>query len=174
MTANFIYTIAGNGIGGYQADNVAATATQINYPYGVSLDAVGNVYIADYSNHRIRFVAKSGGTYFGQAMTANYIYTIAGNGTAGYQADNVAATSTQIKNPKGVSVDPEGNVYIADFNNFRIRIVAKTGGTYFGQGMTGNYIYTFAGIGNSGPGGDNVTATSSRLSYPDGVSVDGG
>ena len=105
MTANYIYTIAGNGTGGYLADNVAATSTGIYNPFGVSVDASGNVYIADYSNHRIRFIPKTGGTYFGQAMTANYIYTIAGNGTGGYLADNVAATSTRINSPFGVSVD---------------------------------------------------------------------
>ena len=86
-----------------------------------------------YSNHRIRFIPKTGGTYFGQAMTANYIYTIAGNGTGGYLADNVAATSTRINSPFGVSVDASGNVYIGDSNNNRIRFVPKTGGTYFGR-----------------------------------------
>jgi DNA-binding beta-propeller fold protein YncE len=172
MTANYIYTIAGNGTGGYLADNVAATSTGIYNPFGVSVDASGNVYIADYSNHRIRFIPKTGGTYFGQAMTANYIYTIAGNGTGGYLADNVAATSTRINSPFGVIVDASGNVYIGDTNNHRIRFVPKTGGTYFGQAMTANYIYTIAGNGTGGYLADNVAATSTRINGPSGVSVD--
>jgi predicted nucleotidyltransferase len=172
MTANSIYTIAGNGTAGYLADNVAATSTRINHPVGVSVDASGNVYVAGYTNHRIRFIPKVGGTYFGQTMTANYIYTIAGNGTGGYLADNVDATSTQIKIPRGVSVDAGGNVYIADTDNQRIRFIPKVGGTYFGQSMTANFIYTIAGNGTAGYLADNVDATSTRINYPVGVSVD--
>ena len=71
MTADYICTIAANGIGGYVADNVAATSTQINGPYGVWVDVEGNVIIADSINQRVRFVPKTGGTYFGQSMTAN-------------------------------------------------------------------------------------------------------
>jgi hypothetical protein len=172
MTANYIYTIAGTGTGGYVADNVAATSAQINYPRAVSVDSVGNVYIADYSNHRIRFIAKTTGTYFGQAMTANYIYTIAGTGSGGYVADNVAATSTQIYYPSGVTVDAAGNVYIGDRNNHRVRFIAKTTGTNFGQAMTANYIYTIAGNGSGGYTSDGVAATSTRINAPAGVSVD--
>ncbi|MBK8871068.1 MAG: hypothetical protein IPN19_08455 [Elusimicrobia bacterium] len=172
MTANSIYTIAGNGTNGYLADNVAASSTRINSPQGVSVDASGNVYIADSSNNRIRFVPKVGGTYFGQAMTANYIYTIAGNGTAGYLADDVAATSTQINLPSGVTVNASGNIYIADTTNHRIRFVPKTDGTYYGQAMTANSIYTIAGTGTGGYVADNVAATSTNINSPRGVSVD--
>ena len=141
-------------------------------PNGVSVDVSGNIYIADSFNNRIRFIPKTGGTYFGQAMTANSIYTIAGNGTFGYVADNVAATSTRIYAPYGVSVDVGGNVYIADRWNNRIRFVPKTGGTYFGQAMTANNIYTIAGNGTAGYVADNVSATSTQINLPYGVSVD--
>ncbi|MBL8023262.1 MAG: hypothetical protein JNK54_03120, partial [Elusimicrobia bacterium] len=173
MTANYIYTIAGNGTPGYLADDVAATSTRLDSPTGVTIDSTGNVYIADWSNHRIRFVPKTGGTYFGQTMTANYIYTIAGNGTAGYLADNVSATSTRISYPKSVPVDSNGNIYISDSANHRIRFVPKTGGTYFGQAMTANYIYTIAGNGTSGYLADDVSATSTRINSPLNVNVDG-
>ncbi|MBK8576263.1 MAG: VCBS repeat-containing protein [Elusimicrobia bacterium] len=172
MTANYIYTIAGNGTGGYATDDVVATGTQIKSPAGVSLDSEGNVTIADTGNHRIRFIPKTTGTYFGQSMTANYIYTIAGNGTGGYVADDVAATSTQIYSPSGVSVDVAGNVYIADSTNHRIRFVPKTGGFYFGQTMTGGYIYTIAGNGTGTFGGDGGAATSAKVRDPFGVSLD--
>ncbi|MBL8023261.1 MAG: hypothetical protein JNK54_03115 [Elusimicrobia bacterium] len=174
MMANCSYTIAGNGTNGYLADNVAATSTRINQPYGVSVDVGGNVYIADTNNNRIRFIPKNGGTYFGQSMTANYIYTIAGTGTAGYVADNVPATSTQINAPNGVNVDAAGNVYIGDTNNHRIRFIPKSGGSYFGQTMTANYIYTIAGTGTGGYVEDNVVATSTPINKPNGVSVDAG
>ncbi|MBK8871069.1 MAG: hypothetical protein IPN19_08460 [Elusimicrobia bacterium] len=173
MTANYIYTIAGNGTGGYVSDDVAATATQIYNPYGVSLDAAGNIYVADSGNHRIRFIPKLSGTNFGQSMTANSIYTIAGNGTAGYQADNVAAASTRINAPRNVRVDVNGHIYIADTGNQRVRMIPKASGTFFGQAMTANYIYTIAGNGTGGYLADSVAATSTRLYDPSGVSVDG-
>jgi hypothetical protein len=61
-----------------------------------------------------RFIPKTGGTYFGQSMTANYIYTIAGTGGSGYDGDGVAANTTRIYNPTGVSADLAGNIYLAD------------------------------------------------------------
>lgn len=172
MTANYIYTIAGTGTGGFNNDNVVATSSQLNSPYGVRVDVAGNVYVADYTNNRIRFIAKTTGTYFGQAMTANYIYTIAGTGTGGFTSDNVAATSSQVNTPTDVTVDAGGNVYVADYANHRIRFIAKTAGIYFGQSMTANSIYTIAGTGTGGFNNDNVSATTARIHYPFGVTVD--
>jgi hypothetical protein len=172
MTANYIYSIAGTGSDGYGADNVAATSTPISYIYGVSVDINGNVYVPDTDNDRIRFIPRVGGTNFGQTMTANRIYTIAGNGTSGYLADNVAATSTRVNSPRGLNVDGNGNVYIADRGNHRIRFVPKTGGTYFGQTMTANYIYTIAGNGTGGYVADNVAATNTQINNPPSVDVD--
>lgn len=174
MTENYMFTIAGNGTGGYVADNMAATSTQIYNPSAVNVDAEGNVYIADVWNNRIRFIPKTGGTYFGQSMTANYIYTIAGNGGTTYVADDVAANITPIFNPYGVCVDASGNVYISDKGNNRVRFIAKTSGTYFGQSMTANFIYTIAGNGTAGYVADDVAATSTPVNAPFGVSVDAG
>jgi DNA-binding beta-propeller fold protein YncE len=172
MTANNIYTIAGNGIGGYVADDVAATSAQINSPNHVALDVAGNLFISDTNNNRIRFVPKTSGAYFGQSMTANNIYSIAGNGTGGYVADDVAATSTQINAPGNIAVDVTGNLYIADMANHRIRFVPKASGTSFGQAMIANNIYTIAGNGTSGYLADNVAATSTRINNPYGLCVD--
>ncbi|MBL8024748.1 MAG: hypothetical protein JNK54_10815, partial [Elusimicrobia bacterium] len=141
----------------------------INTPFGVRVDAWGNVYIADSGNHRIRFIPKSGGTYFGQAMTASFIYTIAGNGTGGYLGDNVSATSTKLYNPSYVSVDVAGNVVISDTDNHRIRFVPKSAGTYFGQSMTANYIYTIGGTGSTAYNGENAVATGKNINTPYGV-----
>ncbi len=93
-------------------------------PYGVNLDAEGNLYIADTSNNRIRFIPRTSGTYWGQTMTANFIYTIAGNGTDGYGDDDVSATGGDgdLYEPSGVSLDAGGNLYIADTSNHRIRV----------------------------------------------------
>ena len=86
-------------------------------------DTAGNVLIADTSNNRIRVVAASTGTFYGQAMTAGDIYTIAGNGTYGFSGDGGPGTTAELSYPEAVAVDA-GNVLIADSLNNRIRELA--------------------------------------------------
>jgi hypothetical protein len=149
-TSGTITTVAGNGTQGYNGDNIRATSAELWYPIGVAVDSAGNLYIVDSGNYRIRKVDTSG-----------TITTVAGNGTAGYNGDNIPATSAELSNPVGVAVDSAGNVYIADTYNQRIRKV-ETSGT-----MT-----TVAGNGTAGYNGDNIPATSAELQYPYGVAVD--
>src|SRR3990167_5667266 len=145
MTANFIYTVAGNGTFGFTGDNILANQSGTADIYGVFADSDG-LYMGDRSNYRIRFVPKTTGTFYGQSMTANFIYTIAGNGTSGYSGDNVLANQSGLSGPIFTSVDSNG-VYITD--SFRIRFVPKTTGTFYGQSMTANFIYTVAGNGGT-------------------------
>ncbi len=146
-----ISTVAGNGTGGYLADNVAATGTRINAPRGVVVDGLGNLYIADTSNNRIRKV-NTGGT----------ITTFAGTGTASFSGDNGAATSATIRAPQALTLDSAGNLYIADTTNHRVRKVS-----------TGGIITTLSGTGSAGYGGDGGAATSGQLSSPAGIAVNG-
>src|SRR3989344_437885 len=169
MTANFIYTIAGNGTSGYSGDNVLANQTRVNAPRGVFADSDG-FYIGDSNNFRIRFVPKTTGTFYGQSMTANFIYTIAGNGTSGYSGDNVLANQTRVNTPRGVFADSDG-LYIGDIGNFRIRFVPKTTGTFYGQSMTANFIYTVAGDGGTVIV-ENVLANQSGVTSVNAVHVD--
>ncbi|MBK8576534.1 MAG: hypothetical protein IPN90_12955 [Elusimicrobia bacterium] len=154
MTADSIYTIAGTGTGGFNSDNVVATSAQLNGPQGLCVDVAGNVSVADYTNHRIRYIPKMSGIHFGQTMIANNIYTIAGTGVWGASGDGGIATAAKIHNPSDVDMDESGNLFIADRSNHRIRVIANTSGTYFGQLMTANSIYTIAGTGTSAYGGD--------------------
>jgi len=148
-----ISTIAGTGVGGFSGDGAAATSAQLYYPYGVAVDGAGNVFIAEYSNRRVRRVDVGTG----------FIDTFAGTGTAGFSGDGAAATSAQLSGPSGVAVDGAGNVFIADTNNHRVRRVdAGTG-----------FIDTIAGNGTSGFSGDGAAATGAQLNYPWGVAVDG-
>lgn len=149
-TGGIITTVAGNGTAGFGGDNGTATSANLNEPSGIAVDASGNLYIADEGNHRIRKVT-----------TGGIITTVAGNGTAGFGGDNGAATSANLANPKGVAVDGQGTLYIADYGNQRIRKVT-TGGT----------ISTVAGTGSAGFGGDGGPAASASLNNPTGVAVD--
>jgi len=148
-----ITTVAGNGRPAYAGDNGPATAASIAFPNGVAVDATGNLYIADYSNHRIRRIAAATGI----------ITTLAGNGSAADGGDGGPASAASLRWPAHVVVDAAGNVYIADSGNNRVRKVAFA---------TGN-ISTVAGNGSKGYSGDNDQATSSMLNGPSGVALDG-
>ena len=106
---DMITTIAGTGTAGFTGDGGQATSAQLSSPFGVAVDAQGDFYIADAGNNRVRKV--SGGV----------ITTVAGTGTPGYSGDGGQATSAQLQIPSDVAVDGQGNLYIADYGNQRIR-----------------------------------------------------
>ena len=145
-----IDTLAGNS---YVLEGGPATRAWLESPRGVAVDAIGNLYIADSDNHRIRKVEAATGT----------ISTIAGTGEQGYSGDGGPATQAQLGYSQGVTVDGAGNLYIADSDNHRIRKVEAATGT----------ISTIAGTGEQGYGGDGGPATRAQLGYPQGVTVDG-
>jgi trimeric autotransporter adhesin len=173
MKAGYIYTVAGDGTAGFSADGRKAVAAELNYPNGVAVDGAGNLVIADTDNERIRVVAVSTGTFYGKAMTAGDIYTVAGDGKGGFSGDGGPATSAQLSAPTGVAVDGAGNLLIADHNSDRIRVVAVSTGTFYGKAMTAGDIYTVAGNGTRGFSGDGGPATSAELNFPEGVALDG-
>jgi uncharacterized protein (TIGR03437 family) len=105
-------TIAGNGALTFAGDNGPATSAALNDPTGVAVDAVGNVYIADKFNSRIRKVSPAG-----------TITTVAGNGRLNYTGDGGSATQAALNFPNGVATDAAGNVYIADTTNNVIRML---------------------------------------------------
>jgi len=145
-----ITTVAGNGGAGYLGDGGAATAAELNYPFSVTLDAAGNLYIADYGNNRIRKVTVSSGV----------ITTVVGNGTQGFGGDGGSATAAALNQPVSVAMDANGNLYIADYGNNRIR------------GVSNGVISTVAGNGSLGFSGDGGPATSAQVYAPRGVAVD--
>jgi len=172
MTAGDIYTVAGTGIDGFYGDGVPATLADLSIPNGVAVDHAGNLVIADTGNDRVRVVAASTGTFYGQAMTAGDIYTVAGNGQQGYSGDGGPATAAALDYPESVAVDHAGNLVIADHGNQRIRVVAASTGTFYGQAMTAGDIYTVAGNGRRGYSGDGGPATAAEFSFPQFVTVD--
>jgi sugar lactone lactonase YvrE len=152
VTFEAITTVAGNGAGGYSGDGGAATSATLKQPSSLALDSSGNLYIADQSNHVIRKVNSAG-----------VISTVAGTGTPGFNGDNILATTAQLTLPGAIAVDSDGNLFISDSGNNRIReVVAGTG-----------LIQTVAGTGVPGSAGDSGAATSAQLSAPAGIALSG-
>lgn len=111
-TTGIITTVVGNGVSGYSGDGGLATAASIYYPFGVAVDAAGNIYIADTENYRIRRVDSNG-----------VITTFAGTGSYGFSGDGGPATQAMLGNPFHIAVDTKGNLYIADGSYYRLREV---------------------------------------------------
>lgn len=149
-TTGIITSIAGDGYVGFTGDGGPATAARLNYPLGVAVSTTGNIYIADYSNNRVRKINASG-----------TMSTIAGVGLPyGYTGDGGPATIAKLYYPKAVAVDAAENVYICDWNNNAVRKIDNAG-----------IINTIAGTGTSGFSGDGGPAVAAQLNFPTGVAV---
>ena len=142
---NIITTAAG----GFTGDGGAATSAMVNYPRAVAVGADGSLYIADTNSHRVRRVGTDG-----------KISTYAGNGTSGFSGDGGPAASAQLYSPAAVAIGSDGILYIADYNNNRIRRVTPDG-----------QISTLTGTGPASFGGDGGPASSAQVSHPFGVAV---
>ena len=147
-----IRTVAGTGTQGYNGDGIPANTAQLSLPGAVAVDSLGNLYIADTWNNRIRKVDVSTGM----------ISSIAGTGFAGVLGDGGPASMAQVNEPEGLAVDAFNNIYIADFGNSKIRLVSSISGV----------INTIAGTGSPGFSGDGGLATGAALNAPTGVAVD--
>jgi hypothetical protein len=174
MSRGDIYTIAGNGLG-YSGDGRSALTAQINDAFGLAVDGNGNIIETDLFINRVRVVAGATGTFYGVAMQAGDIYTVAGNGTAGFAGDGGPAVDARLNGPWGVAVDSAGNLVFPDSNNNRIRVVAASTGTFYGQAMTAGNIYSIAGTGQAGFSGDGGPAASASLEtyYSAEIATDG-
>ena len=146
-----VTTIAGTGVGGYNGDHILATAAQLYRPAGICIDSIGNIYFADYFNHRVRKIDTSG-----------IITTVAGTGITGYNGDNIGADSANLNYPIGVVLDLNCNLYISDVQTDRIRVVKLIGDTL---------IATYAGDGLPGYNGDYIPATNAELNEPAGMAL---
>jgi|GEM_PF-1174317 len=163
-TNGIITTIAGNGIDGYSGDGGGATAASIRGAYGIAVDSHGNLYFADFFDHRVRKIDIDG-----------IITTIAGNGIQGYSGDNDLASLAQLNKPQGMIVDNEGNLYIADSGNQRIRKIDNDGiiTTIAGDGITHEVAFGMEGPILAGIyGGDTGKATAAQLNNPTSVAID--
>jgi sugar lactone lactonase YvrE len=151
-STGIITTVAGNGTSGYKGDGKKATSAELRGPYGVVVDATGDLFIADTGNDVIREVSASTGT----------ISTIAGTGVVGYRGDHGPATQAELNFPARIALDSKGNLFFSDGYNHVIREV---------KAATGK-ITTVAGNGNYGYSGDGGPATAAELSEPVGIALD--
>jgi sugar lactone lactonase YvrE len=142
------------GATGACADGISASSASLYYPQGILIDASNNIYVADTSHHRIRYVS----------ATNMIITSVAGNFVAGSAGDGGAATSANLYNPFGLAMDSSSNLYIGDYSNNKVRKVSTP--------TSGGIITTFAGTGSVGTTGDGGAATSALLSPVNGISID--
>jgi Ca2+-binding RTX toxin-like protein len=147
--AGVITTVAGTGVSGYSGEGGQATSAQLNHPLDVEVDASGNVFVADFLNHRVRRIS-----------TAGIITTVAGT-VNGYAGDGGPATAARLSFPRGIALDADGNLLIADSGNARIRRVDSNA-----------TITTVAGSGLTGLSGDGGMAGAAELSDPYDVATD--
>ena len=147
-----ITTVAGNGTQGFSGDGGRPTDASINQPTYVAVRPDGTVFFTDWGNHRVRS--------FGHQLRPNgsvsyTIRTVAGNGQGDFSGDGGPATNAALNQPSGIAFDRSGNIYIADTANQRIRLIGVNG-----------FIYTYAGIGTAGFGGDGGLAQTAQLNRP--------
>lgn len=147
-----ISTVAGNGTRSFSGDGGPAMSAALNSPVGIALDGVGNLYIADGGNSRIRKVSASA-----------IITTVAGNGTLSFSGDGGPAIAAGLNVPTWIAVDSSGNLFITDSGNERVRMVNANG-----------IITTIAGNGVLGTTGDGGPATSAELNVPFGIALGSG
>jgi trimeric autotransporter adhesin len=187
-TNGTISTFAGTGLTGYSGDGGQATDAMLDLPGGVAVDTNGNVFIADGFNSVIRKVDNSGviTTYAGEGVlfdpltvaidSSGNVFTadltcqvwkitqdgsinvVAGDGECGPGVDGVSATQSALNVPSGIALDPKGNLYIADTDNNRVRVVNSAG-----------IINTVVGNGTCGFSGDGGPAKAAMICYPQGV-----
>jgi len=145
-----ISTIAGTGEDSFSGDSGPALKAPIAFPSAIAIDEDGNLYVADFLNHRIRRISKGG-----------VITTIAGTGEPEYNGDGRPALECSIGEPCGVAVDQSGYVYIGDQVNYRVRVVTPSG-----------MMYTVAGTGVQGYTGSGSPAERAHMSNPDIIAFD--
>jgi sugar lactone lactonase YvrE len=149
--ASTIRTVAGNGIQGYAGDNGPAGEAKLNQPFDVAIGPDGSVFFSDTFNHCIRRIDRSTGR----------IRTVAGSGTKGFSGDGGTAVQAELNEPYGIALDAQGNLFIVDRLNYRIRRVdARTG-----------IISTIAGNGQSNYSGDGGAAVDAAMREPNGIAL---
>lgn len=158
LTTGIATTVAGNGSRGYSGDGGPATAASLNEPYEVRFDAAGNMFFVEMKNHIVRKVD----------VVSNSISTIAGTGTQGFSGDGELAIKAQLNRPHSIALDQNGNLYICDIGNHRIRRV-----TLYAKHLDVGRIHTFCGTGKRQLTPDGAKLQGTPLNGPRALDFDG-
>jgi hypothetical protein len=189
MTAGHIYGIAGTGTGGYSGDGGLAGRARVAADL-VALDAAGNVLLGSGNwvettatgivplagGDRVRVVAARSGRFYGAAMTAGDIYTVAGNGTT-FSGNGGPPLRAELSDPTGVTVDGAGDIAftaVADIYgavDTTVELIPARSGTFFGRRLIAGRVYTLAGNGIVGYRGDNGPARDAEFSMAVGATA---
>ena len=167
-------TVAGTGSAGYNGNGLAALSSELNYPTGIAVDVRGNLYIADTANCRVRVMPAADGTSFGQAMLAQHLYSIAGNGVCGSGQRSGSAALAQLWNPVAVATDQVGDLFIADSGDQSILEVPFRSGSDYGTSIAAGGIAAIVGEGGNGPylsDGLPALGQTAELNDPEGLAV---
>ncbi len=155
--SGIITTFAGTGAWGFAGDGGPATQAKLANPWHIAFDSVGNLFIADSGNSRIRRVDSQG-----------IITTIAGDGVQGFTGDNGPASSARIFNPGRLAFDLMGNLFFTDVGNNRVRRIESIGGVITLQSI----VKTVAGTGVRSPSPDGQPATQTSFAMLTGLAAD--
>ncbi len=142
--------LAGDGVAGFSGDGGPALQARLSGPRGIAVADDGTVYVADYTNQRIRRIAPDG-----------TISTFAGTGTAGFSGDGGPAVAAELNNPNDVALGPDGSLFVADLSNNRVRRIAPDG-----------TISTFAGTGLTTWNAGGLSAVATNLPSPRSIGFD--
>jgi DNA-binding beta-propeller fold protein YncE len=153
LASGTMTTVAGCGRKGYSGDNGPATQAELNEPYEVRFDSVGNMVFVEMQNHIVRKVDR----------VTRVISTVAGCGEPGFSGDGGRATSATLSRPHSIAFDSADNLYICDIGNHRIRKVDHSTGI----------ISTWAGTGERRPTPDGADIAGTPLNGPRALSFDG-
>ncbi len=153
LKTQLMTTVAGTGKQGHSGDGGLATEALLNEPYEVRFDSVGNMYFVEMNNHIVRRVDRK----------SKIITTVAGNGQSGYSGDGGLAVKAKLNRPHSIDLDDQGNLYIADIGNHRIRVV----------NLMNKTIHSLAGNGTKVLPVDGETVLDKPILGPRALTVDG-
>ena len=170
-----LYTVAGDGTCGSAGDGGPALQAEVWDPGALAVDAEGDVLVADQGNRTIRELAGSGGTFFGVAIAADHLGTVAGEGSYGpYLQDGLSALgeTAELNFPTGIAVDPAGDLYIAHGSMHAIRFVPAVTTALRGKVAEADAMYLAAGALSSGGIADTRTSwVETRMVDPTGLTL---
>ncbi len=181
MEAGHLYAVAGSGTCTLSNPTGPASSAQLSSPTRVSVDASGDLFITESGRQDVDEVPVSSGTYFGVPIAAGGIAPVAGSGSNNtYLAEGQPATGSyaELNYPEGTTVDPQGDLFIADGLDQAIKVVPSHTATVFGQPVTAGDLYTLAGAEPTSaagqPAGDKTRWIGGRLVDPTGIAFAGG